>query len=298
MRDARRRVILPRVRVGWWAARARGGTPGRITPGFLRAFELIAAPVVRVAFRPTIEGVERLRRDQPALIVANHSGGFALAEIFSLVTLYLAHLRGVRIAALGHPFAYHLWPMPYIMRALGTVPATYEAARQALEEGASVLVFPGGDYEVSRPFWQADRVDFNGRKGFLKIARTANVPIVPLGIRNSHWSVPILWRSTFVLPWVLVLPKLFGLKRYPLSLLSVVGAIVLLAIIPDAYGWPWAIAATWSWMSCPVTLIPIVPVTVRFFVGREIPVYELSGDEDLDASYRRVVGEIQSLVRP
>lgn len=285
------------MKTAWWAARARGGDPGRIAPALLRAFALLVAPIIRIAHRPTITGVEHLRREGPVLIVANHSGGFALSEILSLVTLYLDDLRGLRIAALGHPFAYHLWPLPMIMRALGTVPATYDAAHAALAEGVSVLIFPGGDWEVSRPLWQAGLVDFHGRKGFLKIARAANVPIVPLGVTNSHWSVPILWRSTWLWPWVLVLPKIFGLKRYPISLLSVLGTALLLVFVPPHLGWPLAMGFAWLWMASPFTLTPIVPVTVRFTVGQPIAPDELFANDDLDAAYDRVEGEVQRLVR-
>ncbi len=285
------------MKIAWWAARARGGDPGRIAPGFLKVFAILVAPIIRLAHRPTITGAEHLRSGGPALIVANHSGGFALSEILSLVTLYLGPLRGLRVAALAHPFAFHLWPLPMIMRALGTVPATYEAAQAALADGASVLVFPGGDYEASRPFWQADVVDFNRRKGFLKIARAAGVPIIPLGVTNSHWSVPTLWRSTFVLPWLFVLPRLFDIKRFPLTLLSVLGAAAILFFVPTRYGWAIAIGLTWLWMSSPFTLFPIVPVTVRFTIGQPIANEVLFANDDLDAAYDHVVGEVQRLVR-
>jgi 1-acyl-sn-glycerol-3-phosphate acyltransferase len=43
-----------------------------------------------------------------------------------------------------------------------------------------VLVYPGGDYETFRPSWQSDRVDFGGRKGFIKLALEREVPIVPV----------------------------------------------------------------------------------------------------------------------
>jgi 1-acyl-sn-glycerol-3-phosphate acyltransferase len=55
-----------------------------------------------------------------------------------------------------------------------------------------VLIFPGGDHEAFRPVWQAYRVDMANRKGFLRIARRAWVPIVPLGIRGSQFALPIL----------------------------------------------------------------------------------------------------------
>ena len=43
-----------------------------------------------------------------------------------------------------------------------------------------MLVYPGGDYEVHRPSWERNRVDFGGRKGFIRLAIEQDVPIVPV----------------------------------------------------------------------------------------------------------------------
>ena len=49
--------------------------------------------------------------------------------------------------------------------------------------GAALLVYPGGDYEVHRPdAGSPRRVDFGGRKGFLRLALEHDVPIVPGGV--------------------------------------------------------------------------------------------------------------------
>ena len=58
--------------------------------------------------------------------------------------------------------------------------ASPENAQQALDAGAALLVYPGGDYEVHRPIWERNKVDFDGRKGFIRLALEADVPIVPV----------------------------------------------------------------------------------------------------------------------
>ena len=43
-----------------------------------------------------------------------------------------------------------------------------------------VVVFPGGDYEVFRPWTERNQIEFGGRKGFIVLALSAGVPVVPI----------------------------------------------------------------------------------------------------------------------
>ena len=59
------------------------------------------------------------------------------------------------------------------LRKFGTVAANPENARLALESGRRCWCYPGGDYEVFRPSWERNVVDFGGRKGYVRLARDA-----------------------------------------------------------------------------------------------------------------------------
>jgi 1-acyl-sn-glycerol-3-phosphate acyltransferase len=52
--------------------------------------------------------------------------------------------------------------------------------REALDRGAALLVYPGGDHETYRPTWEQDQIDFAGRKGFVKLALELDTPIAPV----------------------------------------------------------------------------------------------------------------------
>jgi 1-acyl-sn-glycerol-3-phosphate acyltransferase len=52
--------------------------------------------------------------------------------------------------------------------------------RRALDRDAALLVYPGGDYETYRPSWESATLDFDGRKGFARLALEHDVPIVPV----------------------------------------------------------------------------------------------------------------------
>jgi 1-acyl-sn-glycerol-3-phosphate acyltransferase len=103
------------------------------------------------------------------------------------------------------------------LRKYGTVAASHENARQALETGAALLVYPGGDYEVHRPFWQRNRVDFDGRTGFIRLALQENVAIVPVVSIGGQETALFLSRGEH-LARVLALDRLFRLKVLPISL--------------------------------------------------------------------------------
>ena len=62
----------------------------------------------------------------------------------------------------------------------GTISASHKNAEKALQSGAPVLVYPGGDWETHRPSWESNKVDFAGRKGFIRLALETGVPIVPV----------------------------------------------------------------------------------------------------------------------
>src|SRR5205823_14621393 len=103
------------------------------------------------------------------------------------------------------------------LRKFGTVAASQENARRALLAGAAVLVYPGGDYEVHRPTWERHRVDFGGRKGFIRLALEEDVPVVPVVSIGGQETSLFLSRGE-TLARVLMLDKLFRLKVLPISL--------------------------------------------------------------------------------
>jgi 1-acyl-sn-glycerol-3-phosphate acyltransferase len=275
----------PEVKGGVGAVRVvddatKAGRPDALAVAVLRR---VVRPLVRVAFRPTIEGLERLPRDRPFLLVANHSAGVGLAEILAFASLYVQRFGAGRpLAGFAHPIGFRVWPLSWVLRRVGAVPSTYDAAHAALAAGVPLLVFPGGDHETLRPLWQAGRVDFGGRKGFLRIARRAGVPIVPMGIRGSHLTAPVLVRSR-ALAWMLVLPRLMGLKRWGVSVLGLAGAAILAAL-------PVAAAARAAllglWLASPLVFLPFVPWTIRFRVGPPIEADALFGDDTRDDARR------------
>src|SRR5436305_12592420 len=131
-------------------------------------------------FRAEVQGLENIPADGPVLLVGNHSGGNITPDTL-VFTLAFNTYFGVerRFYQLAHNLVLAM-PQLASLRKYGTVAASTENAHKALETGAALLVYPGGDYEVHRPTWESGRVDFGGRKGYIRLALEQNVPIVPI----------------------------------------------------------------------------------------------------------------------
>lgn len=249
-------------------------------------------PVVRTMYRPTIRGLEHLPQRGAYLLVANHSAGLGLAELSCFAALYLREVGPERpLAGFAHPRAFGVWPTSVIHPALGMVPSTYAAAEATLAQGVPLLILPGGDHETMRPISQANQVDLGGRLGFLRIARRAGVPVVPLGIRGSHFTAPILLRSR-LLASLLVLPRwVFGVKRWGISLLAVIGALGV-AMLP--WSWPVRLVLIFLWLGSPLTFLPIIPWRLRFAVGPAIDLTWSEAPEAEDSEVAQALPKVQS----
>ena len=168
-------------------------------------------------FRAEVRGLGNVPEEGPVLLVGNHSGG-NLTPDTGVFTLAFSTYFGVE--RVFHQLAHNLvlsLPGLSFLRKYGTVAASHENARKALKAGAAVLVYPGGDYEVHRPSWQGRRVDFGGRKGFLRLALDEGVPIVPVVSIGGQETALFLSRGERLAKG-LALDKLFRLKVLPISI--------------------------------------------------------------------------------
>jgi len=168
-------------------------------------------------FRGEVRGLGNIPEDGPVLLVGNHSGG-NLSPDTTVFTLAFSAYFGVerRFYQLAHNLVLSMPGLGFLRR-FGTVAASPENAEKALRSGAAVLVYPGGDHEVHRPTWESGRIDFAGRKGFVRLALEHDVPIVPVVSIGGQETALFLSRGES-LSRRLGLDRLLRLKVLPISL--------------------------------------------------------------------------------
>ncbi len=224
-------VVKPNVRS---ALRAvfdvmREGMPDPATlpdNGFDPSFIERAAPVLEFLyskyFRVRLAGIEHVPANGAALLVGNHSGGLPYDGAMLIYALWRQLHRPLRTLVAN--FAFHSsWMRPVVAR-FGGVRASTSNALQLLERGNLVGVFPEGLRGVGKLYRERYRLTHFGRGGFVRLARTAGVPIIPVAIIGAEEIHPVLRKVTTLarplgLPYIPITPT-FPLLG-PLGLLPV-----------------------------------------------------------------------------
>jgi len=221
-------------------------------------------------FRADVRGLDRIPATGPALLVGNHSGGNLTPDthVFTLAfTTYFGVER--RFFQLAHNL---VLAMPGLgsLRKYGTVAASPQNAEKALDTGAALLVYPGGDYEVHRPTWDSAKVDFDGRQGWIRLALRKNVPIVPVVAIGGQETALFLSRGER-------LARLFGLNRlFRLKVLPISLAVPWILNVGDMLGhFP---------LPAKITIQVLDPIDIK---------EEFGSNPDLDEVYDAILGRMQ-----
>jgi len=186
-------------------------------PDFIRERLPLMWLIASIWYRGEVRGLGNIPDSGPVLLVGNHSGGNMTPDTI-IFTLAFSTYFGVErhFYQLAHNLVLSM-PTLGSLRKFGTVAASPKNSEKALESGAALLVYPGGDYEVHRPIWQRNRVDFGNRKGFIRLALEQNVPIVPVVSIGGQETALFLSRGER-LARLLALDRMFRLKVLPISL--------------------------------------------------------------------------------
>jgi 1-acyl-sn-glycerol-3-phosphate acyltransferase len=132
-------------------------------------------------FRAEVRGLQHIPRDGPVLLVGNHSGGTLIADTFVFAQSFYDRFGATRpFHQLAHDLVFKVPGIRAMLSRYGTVPASPENMRRALDRDAALLVYPGGDHETYRPSWESSDIDFAGRTGFIQLTLERGVPVIPV----------------------------------------------------------------------------------------------------------------------
>lgn len=219
----------------------------RRDPRAIEAAAAIFGPWIDAWFPTDIEGFDLLP-DGPQLVVGNHNGGLMVPDMFSLMLAgWRAFGADLVTYGLAHDLAAHAPGMGRLLGLAGAVPAGHGVAARALDRGARVLVYPGGDVDTFKPIGDRHRVKFAGRTGFARLAIRAGVPRVPVVSLGAHETFVVLTDGREiarrlglkrllrleVLPIFLALP--YGLGVGPFELHLPLPSRLLIRVLPPIH---------------------------------------------------------------
>jgi putative phosphoserine phosphatase/1-acylglycerol-3-phosphate O-acyltransferase len=161
-----------------------------------RVLQTLARPELLPWVRFDIDGVDRIPAAGPAIVVANHRSYF---DPLALGTTFARRGRAVRF--LGKREVFDAPVVGHLARALGGIrvdratgsddPLVEAAA--ALAAGELVAILPQGTIPRGRAFFEPE---LTGRWGAARLAATAKVPVVPIGL----WGTERVWPRSDRLP--------------------------------------------------------------------------------------------------
>lgn len=144
----------------------------------------------QLATRPHLSGLENIPAERPLLFVGNHS----IWGLFDTCVLMLElHQRlGINLRALGDHSHFAIPGWGTFLTDIGVVDGNRETARELLQQGESVLVFPGGGREVAKRRGEKYQLMWKERLGFARMAVQNNARVVPFSAVGGEEMLDIV----------------------------------------------------------------------------------------------------------
>jgi 1-acyl-sn-glycerol-3-phosphate acyltransferase len=149
------------------------------------------APAIRLAWRPTVEGLEHLPTTGGAVLAGNH---LSVADEYMLGAVVPRHIAFWAKAEYFRGTGLRGWAVKTLMNGLGAIEVNREGGRAALTAlDAAIPALRGGDLVGVYPEGtrSPDGRLYRGRTGAARLALLADVPIVPIGVLGTEHVQPI-----------------------------------------------------------------------------------------------------------
>jgi 1-acyl-sn-glycerol-3-phosphate acyltransferase len=221
--------------------------------------------------RAEVRGLTSIPRKGPVLLVGNHSGGTLISDTFVFAQAFYDHFGPLRrFHQLAHDLVFAIPGVRASLSRYGTFPASPENMERALDLGAALLVYPGGDHETYRPSWESAKIDFAGRTGFVRLALEHDTPIVPVVAIGGQETALFLGQGRRI-------ARLLRLDR-----------MLRLKVFPAQVGPPYGVTV----MDLPGRIPLPAKITVRALPRIDLR-RRLGPEPDVDEAYELVTGTMQ-----
>lgn len=168
---------------------------GTVDPTWWLAKSIVKPPL-SVWFRWSVEGLENIPREGPALLAFNH-----IAFLDPLAAAFVVDKTGRRPRFLAKSELFDDKRIGWILRGAGQIevkrgtreaPMALDHAVAALERGEIVVVFPEGTITTD-----AHLNPMEAKTGIVRLALVSGVPVLPAAI----WGTANIWPKGFARSW-------------------------------------------------------------------------------------------------
>ena len=217
-----------------------------LDPAWCRSFvDEVFGPLLESYYRPRLIHQDRIPRDGPAVLAANHSGNafpFDAMVLDVLLWMRCADTWSEKVRTTFEPeLALRWWMRPFgipdFWRRGGGVDAIFENIDALLHRGDRIVVYPEGVQGIGKGFHRRYRLQ-TFHTGSITLAARHRCPFVPIHVINGEWIVPLQYT---IRPLDRLMDRLFRVPFLPLP-----GGLLAMA-------WPWV----W-WLSLPARLVYVV----------------------------------------
>jgi len=257
-----------------------GASPTQYDPDYARSFHAQLGKMFgeNRYFETEVKGWANVPDDN-VMAVSNHSGGTTLIDMMGMWHAWNAHNNFTRpFYGLGHEMLFATDNLGSMVSRLGGMRASRAMGVKLLTEWSKdILVAPGGDRDVWRPWRDRYRVNFAGRRGYAKLAIRTGTPILPIAHAGPQSTMMVLTDGS-------AFARAVGIPR-----------IARAEIFPVSFSFPFGLSVG-PWPHLPP------PTRLRYRIGTPIaPTVRCAPDEDppdwaVDALDRQVQAVIQGML--
>jgi 1-acyl-sn-glycerol-3-phosphate acyltransferase len=168
-------------------------------------------------FRVRAEGVESIPARGRAMLVGNHSGGWAVDAMMVVASCLLDKEPPRLVQSMADRFMYRMPFVSGLNARTGHFVGLPENAEHLLQHDRLLMVFPEGARGTAKLYWERDSLlDFG--TGFMRLALETNTPIIPFGFIGGGEAIPTIMNlyglgKRLGVPYVPITPYLLPLPR-------------------------------------------------------------------------------------